>query len=264
MRLPMDEIRELEHRAARTWPAQEAVSRNGWLLRASGGTTKRANSVLTAGDAPADEHWLEEIESFYRERMLPPTFHITDGSPAHLDELLERHGYVKEFPCLFMIGQSSDAIEVSYEAGFRHDDISLRVTARADDRWLDDFIRLEGFPEQRRPFYFGLFSRMLENTSFFALERQNETVAVATTVREDGWSGIINVAVDERHRGQGIGKLLMRHVAQHSLEQEASRLYLQVVADNEPAVRMYRRLGFTPAYGYHYRSKPTPYRGNGR
>lgn len=259
MSFTIKEIRELEHRAARTWPAGEAVPKDGWLLRASGGVTKRANSVLTAGDGPRDEKWLEDIEAFYRARRQPAIFQVTEGSPAGLDELLERHGYEKDVSCLLMTGRSADAIDACRgSVNELHADIVLRVTDRADPSWLNDFLRLEDFPDSRRPFYEGLISRMPSGATFFALERSGETVAIATSIREDGWAGIINVAVDERLRGQGIGKLLMRHVAEHSLERQASRLYLQVIADNEPAVRLYMRLGFSPAYGYHYRSKLTP------
>lgn len=85
---------------------------------------------------------------------------------------------------------------------------------------------------------------MPDGTMFFSLERGGETLAIATSVRDNGWSGII--------------KLLMRGIAEFCLEKKASRLYLQVVADNEPAVRLYKRLGFTPVCGYHDRSKPIP------
>lgn len=66
------------------------------------------------------------------------------------------------------------------------------------------------------------------------------------------------MTVDERLRGQGFGKLLMASVAEHCLAQQIDRLYLQVIANNEPAVRLYKRLSFNPVYGYQYRVKLTP------
>ena len=42
-----DERRTLEEIAARAWPHRDEVRRDGWLLRFSGGGSKRANSVQT-------------------------------------------------------------------------------------------------------------------------------------------------------------------------------------------------------------------------
>ncbi|KIL39505.1 hypothetical protein SD70_19735 [Gordoniibacillus kamchatkensis] len=257
--MDIDDIRRLEARAARTWPAAENVPLGGWLLRASGGVTKRANSVLTAGDEPSDGDWLQRVEAFYLSRGLTPTFQVTDGSPERLDELLDRHGYAKETPCLLMIAETETAAAVARDSSkVRHEDVRLQVSSHADDEWLDDFIRLEQFPPERLPFYQGLLERMPAGTRYFTLLQQRTAVAVATVVGEQGWGGVINVAVDERLRGQGLGKTLMASVAECCAEQQIDRLYLQVVANNEPAIRLYRRFGFIPAYGYHYRIKLDP------
>jgi ribosomal protein S18 acetylase RimI-like enzyme len=42
----------------------------------------------------------------------------------------------------------------------------------------------------------------------------------------------------------------------HSASQGAAVAYLQVDTQNDPAIAVYRRLGFAPAYGYHYRDAP--------
>jgi ribosomal protein S18 acetylase RimI-like enzyme len=252
-------IREMEARAARTWPAEENVPLNGWLLRASGGVTKRANSVLTAGDGPRGSGWLEEIEAFYKARGLTPAFHVTEGSPPHLDGVLARHGYAKEAPCVLMTARADMAAAAARQAlDRRHAKLELRVSERADAQWLDDFIRLEQFPAKRLKFYEGLCARMPAGTRFFSLHSEGAAIAVATVIGEDGWGGIVNVAVDARRRGQGIGKRLMADIAEHSLSRQIDRLYLEVMANNEPALRLYMRLSFAPVYEYHYRVKVSP------
>jgi ribosomal protein S18 acetylase RimI-like enzyme len=259
MSLSIAAIRELEARAARTWPAEVNVPLNGWLLRASGGVTKRANSVMTAGDGPGGSGWLEDIEAFYTDRALTPTFQVTEASPPDLDDLLARHGYAKETPCVLMTAQADAAAAAArQEWDNRHAEMELRVTERADAQWLDDFIRLEQFPAERLPFYEGLCARMPAGTLFYSLHSEGAAIAVATVIGEDGWGGIVNVAVDARLRGQGVGKRLMADIAEHSLMQQIDRLYLQVTANNEPALRLYRRFGFAPVYEYHYRVKVTP------
>ncbi len=53
-------VPELERLAARTWRGLEEERYGEWLLRAGGGFTGRANSVLVLGDPPADRlvSWL--------------------------------------------------------------------------------------------------------------------------------------------------------------------------------------------------------------
>jgi ribosomal-protein-alanine N-acetyltransferase len=60
---------------------------------------------------------------------------------------------------------------------------------------------------------------------------------------------VMNMAVLEEYRRQGVGQKLME--ALFSLAPEAVRSYtLEVRASNQPAMRLYRRLGF---YGVGYR-----------
>ncbi|MCI4657863.1 GNAT family N-acetyltransferase [Cryobacterium zhongshanensis] len=53
------------------------------------------------------------------------------------------------------------------------------------------------------------------------------------------------VIVDPRYRGQGLGHVLTRAVIEKARELGVDEVRLAVVADNEPAVRAYRRAGFT-------------------
>ncbi|MFD0888109.1 GNAT family N-acetyltransferase [Streptosporangium algeriense] len=44
--------------------------------------------------------------------------------------------------------------------------------------------------------------------------------------------------------------------ARWARERGAERLYLQVERDNEAALRLYTRAGFSYSHGYHYRIRP--------
>jgi ribosomal protein S18 acetylase RimI-like enzyme len=80
----------------------------------------------------------------------------------------------------------------------------------------------------------------------------NVAVAVGTSVVENGWAGFINLVVHPLYRGRGIGIELVHQLTVWSAAQGATGLYLQVVNDNEPACRLYRKAGFAPFYAYHY------------
>jgi RimJ/RimL family protein N-acetyltransferase len=62
-----------------------------------------------------------------------------------------------------------------------------------------------------------------------------------------GWSdhvGEVRLVVDPEHRGQGYGRALARWALLQGLELGLTKLYVEVVADQEGAVAMFSALGF--------------------
>jgi GNAT superfamily N-acetyltransferase len=71
----------------------------------------------------------------------------------------------------------------------------------------------------------------------------------------DGYGGIQNVGVVPECRGRGLGRALMLRALAGFAAAGAARVYLEVTARNETAVRMYRDLGFR-CYKTVYRAVP--------
>jgi ribosomal protein S18 acetylase RimI-like enzyme len=64
-----------------------------------------------------------------------------------------------------------------------------------------------------------------------------------------GWSshvGEVRVIVDPDHRGRGIGRALARHAVLEALNLGLTKMVVEVVADQEPTIAMFRSLGFDP------------------
>src|SRR5438093_12617954 len=64
-----------------------------------------------------------------------------------------------------------------------------------------------------------------------------------------GWSshvGEVRVIVDPDHRGRGIGRALARRAVLEALQLGLTKMVIEAVADQEPAVAMFRSLGFVP------------------
>lgn len=59
-----------------------------------------------------------------------------------------------------------------------------------------------------------------------------------------GWGAIQNLGVVPGYRGQGLGSALLVHALRGFQLAGLGRAFLQVTAQNEAAVRLYRRLGF--------------------
>jgi len=55
-------------------------------------------------------------------------------------------------------------------------------------------------------------------------------------------------------RGRGHAERICRHLLAAAVARGATVGYLQVDAANEPARRIYRRIGFADGYSYHYRT----------
>ena len=84
------------------------------------------------------------------------------------------------------------------------------------------------------------------------LTRQHEAgtlVGVVSVMPELGWSdhvGQLRLLVDPAHRGQGIGRELARAALVRALELGLSKIIVEVVADQQPAISMFTALGFDP------------------
>ena len=66
------------------------------------------------------------------------------------------------------------------------------------------------------------------------------------------WIGFRGLEVAPTHRRRGLGLALMAALAEWGAEQGATTAYLQVLADNPPALALYERLGFRTHHRYRY------------
>ncbi len=76
-----------------------------------------------------------------------------------------------------------------------------------------------------------------------------EVVGYVAVVPLHGWSshvGEVRVIVDPEQRGQGIGRALARRAVTEAVELDLRRLVVEVVADQEATIAMFRSLGFDP------------------
>jgi ribosomal protein S18 acetylase RimI-like enzyme len=74
-----------------------------------------------------------------------------------------------------------------------------------------------------------------------------ESVGTVQGLQFEGWGAIQNLGICPRHRGGGLGTLLLCMAARGFRSIGLARMHLEVTTDNTAALRLYERLGFRRA-----------------
>ena len=98
----------------------------------------------------------------------------------------------------------------------------------------------------------------VEHRALLLIDASGVPVAGGQVAIEDDLAGLYDIFTTESARGQGLARTLCRHLLDVAASVGVRTAYLQVEASNDPARRVYRRLGFADGYAYHYRSPPEP------
>ena len=233
-----------------TWPPKIILNLNGWKIRISEGVTKRANSVspmlYTGNNLEAD---ITQVERFYQEKNLPPTFQVPDGfQPPELKDLLISSGYEAIDETIVMITdiiemqKSPDAI--GYEFVHFEEDLEEWISAFKTLR-EDKSDEIEGFRQ--------IIDRATKsNVCYYLAKKNEEYVAIGLTISEGSYMGIFNMFTHQEHRRKGIAQALISMMIDWGEINLIDQVFLQVEADNPGAIQLYKKIGFKEKFRYRY------------
>jgi GNAT superfamily N-acetyltransferase len=229
---------------------------DGWLLRYLPGKARRARCInaVAQGRLPVAQK-LALAAPVYQAAGLPMIFRLTAFTqPPGLDQELAALGYDLVDHTRVMISPTlpAPAQAAALPAGLHWAHLDGLPFAQAVGH-------LRGSPADHISSH---ALRLLHSPvpyQGFALRRDSDACVLACgqLAREGEMVGLYDVFTDESVRGQGLSSLLCERMLAISALQGAKLAYLQVDADNQPALKVYRRLGFADAYRYHYRERPT-------
>ncbi|WP_460073548.1 GNAT family N-acetyltransferase [Streptomyces sp. YKOK-I1] len=247
---PAATYEELARAAARAWRPVESELLGAWELRAAGGFTRRANSVLPLGDPglPLDGA-LEAVRRWYGERGLPAYVQTATGAEGTQELLcaeLERRGWVREVTAELWTGALAPVAD-------RADAEGVVLGREADEAWLARYQR-KGVSEVA-------LSVLGSGPSVWFASVPGPAggapAAIGRCVVDGRWAGFGAVEVDPAQRRKGLATLVMAALARRALDEGASAAWLQVEEENAGARALYAGTGFSAHHAYHHYREPS-------
>jgi N-acetylglutamate synthase len=244
--------RELEAISGRAVPVPDESWLGQWWLRAADGLGARGNSARPLGDPrlPFDDA-LTAVAAWYTERSLVPAVRAVVGS--RVDSELRRRGWVAAE--LRSLQTATVASMRRRLAGVRPDS-GVQLSAQPSPAWLRRY-RDGTVP----PTAASVLANVPE-VAFATIPAGdsgapgNAATAIGRATVEAPWVGIAAIEVDPASRRRGYSRAVMAALVEWAAARGAIRGYLEVMADNQPALALYASLGFTEHYRYTYRTPP--------
>ncbi|MFF4246285.1 GNAT family N-acetyltransferase [Streptomyces sp. NPDC001822] len=245
---PAAAFAELSLATARAWQPVESEPLGAWRLRAAGGFTRRANSVLPLGDPglPLGEA-LERVKAWYAARDLPAYVQAATGAEGTQEQLcagLEDHGWRREVSAEVRIAALAPVADLDADVS------AVRTARETDAAWLSRYQRF-GTPGPHVLEVLGS-GPSVWFASVPGEDADGVPAAIGRCVVDGRWAGFMAVEVGPEYRRRGLAKAVMAALARVALDEGASAAWLQVEADNEGARALYDGMGFATHHLYHH------------
>jgi GNAT superfamily N-acetyltransferase len=248
---PLDLVR-IEEAGLNAMQSQRQLFYDGWLLKVSPGAAKRGRSVNAHfGSSLPLAGKLDYCENVYARHGLPTLFRITPfAQPAGLDAALAASGYEA-------FGETQvQAVTLERPPALPEHDDAVAVDAPDTPAFVDAVGDLRNStPGQREAHRERLVNSPL-GKRYAVVRAGGRVVCTAQVAVEAELAGLFDVITAPDARRQGYATLACASLLSWAWQHGAHCAYLQVSADNAPAIASYRKFGFATVYTYHYRGRP--------
>ena len=242
------EIAQLELLASHCWPAREVINYKGWIIHWDSGVTWRANSVLPIDwQSSVDvEQVIDYVIDLYQEKGTPPAFKISPASqPSGLDDLLEKKGFVQRM----VTHVQTTAIDNISCLDPRLPVDLFKVTDESLDFLMHRSERDARAIEVRRE----IIHRIEGAKKIARVMIHGNIGGIGLGVVEEDWLGLYSIRTLPEYRRRGVAWSINCALAMWGEDHGAKQAFLQVEADNHPALHLYGTMGFRTMYTYWYR-----------
>ncbi|GAA0416532.1 N-acetyltransferase [Actinoplanes capillaceus] len=242
----------LETAADEAWPAPVRSRLGDWILRAADNWTGRANSALPVGDPDRPlEAAIDAVVKWYQDHGQQPLINAPMPLAAPVSSALDERGWTSRPLTLVQTAPLAPLLATPAAAGLP----PVELADAAGDDWYAMVAEHKGtLPAAAIRILNGVPERVFAQIR----DAEGDLVAVArgAVTGPDRWLGVSLVQTAPAARRQGLGRHVMRGLAQWAAQRGATRAYLQVEERNTAAVALYGRLGFSTHHTYLTREGP--------
>ena len=245
------EIKTIEDLSLNAWPSHQMQIYDSWILRFSYFYTHRTNSVEQLGPStiPIPEK-VAYCESIYRDWGSPCIFKINPLLPPDFDELLNKKQYeIEHVTDVMTMDIPVSKKEQCSPDVILEEDISLK--------WIYSLFDLKEMKNEIHKQIVPYMYRAIPKRTIAAhIEKEGRYIATGLGILDRDYIGIYAIHVDPAYRRRHYAEGICRSILSQAQKQGAKKAYLQVVAGNTGAKRLYQKLGFEQLYTYWFRVSP--------
>jgi ribosomal protein S18 acetylase RimI-like enzyme len=250
--LDLPVVRRFEAAGFRAWPSASTHYDGTWVTRLTAGhPAKRLNSVnpLDPGDSRNLARRIARASRRFEAYGRPLIFRMSPLGGGTISAHLDREGW-RRFSESLVMHLPLDS--VSFERVM--DQIPLRDLVR----FINAAMHVHALDPAIRPGLTEIVSSIEPEAGLFVVEQEDRPVATAICVHDGDLAGLFEIATARGEHGKGFGRRIVLAALKWARLRGAKQAWLQVEADNQPAIRLYRSLGFSEIYRYHYRAPAAP------
>jgi GNAT superfamily N-acetyltransferase len=242
---------QLERICEQGWRAPVEQPLGDWMLRAAGGFTGRTNSARVGRDPGVDaDAAVLAVEEFYAEHGLPAMVQAVVGTDWQRE--FEDRGWVQARP-----GGQDALVQVASVAQARRvgrDSPTGAPEVVVEDSVSEDWMALYGRAAGIAPTVVRAVMESGDHVAFASIGEP--VVAIGRAVVTGDWMGLQAVEVAPEHRRRGLATRIVETLLDWGASYGALSAYLQTVADNTAAARLYEAYGFVTHHTYRYLRPP--------
>lgn len=241
-----------EEKSLNAWPSLKTLVYKGCIIRLSRGYTKRANS---ANPLYTEENQIDDIikycENTYISAKQPSVFKIVNINSKYdkIDSRLQKLNYKKLDLTNVMLKELSSINTIEENL------IDFESDNKFSKEWIKSFIVINNIKEKDKLTAIQMLDSITVGLLVASIKVNNKIIACGYGAFENNSIGFYDIVVANEYRGQGYGKKLMSGLINKAKESNIKNAYLQVVASNLIANKLYEDLGFYKIYNYWYRVK---------